>query len=354
MAAAAPDALDLALGELTYPLPQPLAKHAGKLLLTETPRYTPNAGLPALRNQVAAYYDHQTDESRVCITNGAEEALFVTLTALVNDGDLIAIPDPDYPAYPALATMVNARIVRLPYKHDLITIDWDQWASLLAKGVKFLLFSHPANPHGRFFSDNEIERLINICARNGIVLIVDEIYRELYFAQKPLSFAGRYDHLIVIGGLSKSHCMSGWRIGWITSPLSIAPAMIKTRQYVSTCSNWLSQMLAIYALSTDGLKLLASIRKRLHDNCRSAIGFIKDRFTPEGSETPSTHRITTIHSPDATPYIMIETGGDDVAYAIELAQRGIITAPGTAFGNLTRGWIRINASALDAPPKDQK
>lgn len=338
MAAAPADALNLAIGELTYPLPKALAEYARELLLTETPRYTPNAGLSTLRDHVAAYYDFRIDASQVCITNGAEEALYITLTALVNDRDLIAIPDPDYPAYPAIAAMVNARIVRLPYEPDLISIDWERWEKLLSTGVKICLFSHPANPHGRYFQDDEINRLIDLCESYGIVLIVDEIYRELYFKRKPASFAGRYDRLIVVGGVSKSHCMSGWRIGWIISPPSFAGSVIKTRQYISTCSNWLSQMLAVFALSPEGMTLVETIRQRLRLSHKLAIKYIGDKI-------PNLF----VHTPNASPYLMINIGEDDIVYATRLAQTGIITAPGSAFGMVTNGWIRINASALDCP-----
>lgn len=325
---APPSAINLALGELGFPLPKVLRQRAIELLQTATPVYTPNAGIPELRTAIAGLYQGAQADS-VCVCNGAEEAVFVTLLALVDPGDTVAIPDPDYPAYSAICKILDANVIRLPYESDLSSVDWARWESLLSSGVKTLLFSHPSNPCGHVFSDNEVERLTSICSKNGVAMVVDGIYEELYFSARPPSFCGRLDSLFMIGGLSKSHCMSGWRLGWVVSPPSLAASVIKARQYVSTCSNWLSQHLGVFALSPTG-----------RQSAKTALGLLKEsrRFALQRMGR-SLERVLV---PPASPFLMLKVDGDDLEFSQNLARKGVICVPGSAFGEVSRGWLRIN------------
>ncbi len=333
MALAPQGAVNMALGELGYAFPSNLRARAISLLQSGNPSYTPNAGLPELREAISAYYGKDAHPDQICVCNGAEEAIFILLTALINPGDRIAIPDPDYPAYPAIARMMTAEVIRLKSSCQPDRVDWEQWERQLAGGVKLLLLSNPTNPTGLYLAPDELDKLIEICAKYNVILAMDEIYRELYLQTQPLSAWGLYDKLFVISGLSKSHLMSGWRIGWLLSPPGFSSAIIKTRQYVSTCSNWLSQMLGIFALSKEGMEETAVIRRQLANSQLMAYNALKGYF-PE------------LLLPAATPYIMFKVPDDDLQYASALASRGVITVPGSAFGDVARGWIRIN-HALD-------
>lgn len=331
MQSAAPGAINMALGELGFDLPLILRDHAKELLNTNTPVYTPNAGLPELRQQIAAYYGASVSPDQVCVTNGAEEAIYTVLTAILNPGDVVAIPDPDYSAYPTIVQMMGANTIRLPYLPDLTAPDRDKWEEILTPHVKAIVLSNPKNPTGAFFTKEEIDWLLDLCTTHGIVLIVDEIYRELYFLDRPLSFCGRYDQLFIISGLSKSHCMSGWRIGWIISPPTFTNSIIKTRQYISTCSNWLSQKLAIFALTELGMTAVGSIRAQLMD-CRTIC---------QSSLSPH-YESSRLYFPDASPYVMLSTKTHSLQTAKYLAQNGLICVPGSAFGSVCDDWLRLN------------
>ncbi len=326
----------MALGELGFPLPDFLRERAQELLTSGNPRYTPNAGLLELREAIAHYYEEMVQPDQICVCNGAEEALYILMTALINPSDTVAIPDPDYPAYPAIVKMMEAQVLRLPYEQNLTQIDWDLWDSLLSRGVKLLLLSNPKNPTGLFFDSNEMDKLVGLCRKHDIILVIDEIYRELYFTEQPISALGRYEKLFVISGLSKSHLMSGWRLGWIVSPQSFATACVKTKQYISTCSNWLSQQLGICALSDEGMSMLPKLRAMLHHTQKEAYAALQERY-PQ------------MIVPPASPYIMFKPDRDELDFATEMAVKGVVTVPGMAFGEISRAWIRINhALAMDA------
>ncbi len=328
MAAAPAGAINLALGELGFELPQVLKDKAIELIRDNTPVYTPNAGIGELRAAVASSYQETLPE-QVCVCNGAEEAAFVTLLALLNPGDRIAIPDPDYSAYPAIASILEADIVRLPYTKDFCGFDPDLWRNLLSDKVKALILSHPSNPAGFVFTESQARFLVDLCSMRGIHLVVDEIYRSLFFGQEPLSFSGMGEGVITLGGLSKSHCMSGWRLGWVIAPLAMMDSIVKARQYVSTCSNWLSQHLGVFALSEEGLRAGRSVREQLTSCRRVALDCLKPHLDK-------------VHAPSATPYLMLKVSGDDLDAARSLASKGVLCAPGSAFGEDSRGWLRIN------------
>ncbi len=322
------DAINLALGELGFPLPRILREKAIELLQNNTPVYTPNAGISELRSAIANQYPNANPDC-VCVCNGAEEAVFVTLLSLVNSGDKVAIPDPDYPAYSAISNILEAEVIRLPFESDLLSVDWNKWEQLLAQDVRVLIFSHPSNPCGHVFSPEEIDILLGICSRCQITIIVDDIYARLNFNQAPPQFYGRYQALFVVGGVSKSHCMSGWRIGWVLAPAKMISSIVKARQYISTCSNWLSQHLAAYALSEEGMQSVNAVMAQLTE-CRK---LVIEAFHPYADK---------VILPKATPYFMLQVDEDDLQVSRNLAHKGVVCVPGSAFGSVSKGWLRIN------------
>lgn len=321
LAEAPSDSINLALGELAFPFPRQLADQVIRLMADAQPTYTPNAGNPDLRAKLALLYNAHAEN--ICICNGAEEALYISLQACVNPGDLVAITDPDYPAYPTLAHLAGAEVSRLPFGADFASIDWDLWEKHL-KQAKVMLMSHPSNPTGFCFDESGFARLCNLLNKYAITLIVDTIYRDVY-SEKP--YDPDYQSVkrcIVIGGLSKSHLMSGWRIGWIYADVQVIHVATKLKQYISTCSAWISQELALYALDQAEIPLM--VQTQLQANQDLVREFLGKKE---------------LHIPSRTPYIMIKAKEPDRQVKEYLA-RGVITLNGSAFGSVSRDWIRIN------------
>jgi len=331
MAKAPANAVNLALGELGYPLPQSLRDHAMELLASGTPVYTPNAGIPELRESIASTYGGATNPGCVCVCNGAQEALFLSLFSIIETGDKVAVPDPDYSAYCSILSILGANIIRLPLKRQLKSIDWDRWRNLLQDGVKVILLSSPNNPCGYYLKETDTNALASICADFGITVAIDEIYKGLCFAGTPASLTGKVEKLFIINGLSKSHCMTGWRLGWVVAPEPLVATLTKAKQYVSTCSGWLSQQLAVFALGKIGRNAADKVFLQLLNSRGAALTIL-------GSACPS----SCLHVPDATPYLMLRCDDNDLHVAEKLAAKGVIVAPGSAFGKLSAGMIRIN------------
>ena len=226
-------------------------------------------------------------------------------------------------------------MIRLPYESDLLSVNWEGWEKILAQNVKMLIFSHPSNPCGHIFTKEEAERLITICNLNKITMVVDEVYSRLVFKNYMPEYFREAESIFLLDGLSKSHCMSGWRIGWVISFRTFCFSD-KARQYVSTCSNWLSQKLAVFALSEEGMKAVDEVLAQLNE-CRF---LVLNKFQNLADK---------VLIPDATCYMMLKVDGDDLVIAQELANKGVVTVPGQAFGEVSKGWLRINY----AVPKDK-
>jgi len=322
MATAPRDAINLALGELAFDFPLCLRQEAKKLIDSGNPAYTPNAGILELRAAVASYLGLE-GASHVLICNGAEEALYIALQGIVNPGDTVAIPDPDYPAYPTLVSLAGGKVIRLPFMPDLRSIDWERWEDSL-RGTKALLLSHPSNPTGFCFNPGDFLRLTDLLNRHGIILIIDEIYSELFYEHPAALDYSSVERVIRIGGLSKSHLMSGWRVGWLAANEAEVTHLTKLKQYISTCAAWPSQMLALYAINQPDI--VADVRAQLRENlslCREQLSGFELKL------------------PTAGPYLMLKCGDGD-SYAEALLKQGVICVPGSAFGERTKSYIRIN------------
>lgn len=322
MAAAPSDAINLALGELAFDFPDILKHKAIELIAEGNPAYTPNAGLAELREAVANYLGYVSG-ANILICNGAEEALYIALQGILNEGDTVAIPDPDYPAYPTLVSLASAKTIRLPFAEDLVAIDWQLWESLLP-GRKALLLSHPSNPTGFRFNAHDFQRLATLLNRHKVILIIDEVYSELYFDHAVNLDFSLVDKVIRIGGVSKSHLMSGWRIGWLASNEQEVIQLSKLKQYISTCAAWLSQKLAFYALQQNSV--VEDVRELLSANRALCLDSLS-------------HEV--LHLPFVGPYLMLKTD-DGTAHAQKLLEQGVITLPGIAFGEISSPYIRIN------------
>lgn len=330
ISSAAKGATNLALGELSYELPHSLKHEAQRLLEEQTPRYTPNAGLFELREQIAALYPGSGHE-QVIVTNGAQEAIFLSLFSIINPGDVVAVMEPDYPAFMSILQLLGAKTIRIPLNKDLSSIDWQKHSNLLNNEAKALLLSSPNNPSGFFLKESDAQYLQTICSNSGLTVIVDETYRGLCFAGSPETLVGRVENLFIIGSLSKTHSMSGFRLGWVLAPDGCVATLTKAKQYVSTCASSLAQNLAIFALGQQGKAAADKVFIQLLESRGAALAFLKANWPDDA-----------LHIPQATPYIMLHCGKNDVDLAFKLASMKVITTPGSAFGTNTAQSLRIN------------
>ncbi len=324
--------INLGLGEIQFPTPKSITEYAKEIIDKGNIPYTPNAGLIELREAVADYY--YTDFcDNVCITVGAEEALFTTLFCYLNPGDEVMLANPTFLAYKTIIEMVGGK----PVYFDL---DPDNEFKLIKKSfikkitskTKMVILNNPSNPLGIRFEADEIGFIIKKCIEENILILVDEVYRELFLEKRPDSFMEFDGDIIVVSSLSKSHCMTGWRLGWAISKKSeLIEPIINIHQFICTCAPFISQKAAIKALSEEGFAEKEKIRKKLVSNRKSAVEFIEENI-PDAK----------ILSNSSSPYLFINFNVDDILLTNDLLKEGVIVISGSAFGSNGKNWIRIS------------
>jgi len=338
---APPGAINFGIGEIQFPTPSLFLDEAARILKEENICYTSNAGHISTRSAVATYYASNIVDEHVCITCGAEEAVYASLKAIVDPGDEILIPDPEFVAYETIVTLLGGSAVRFNLRPESnFKFDFEDLCSKITANTKAIIFSNPSNPLGRSLVEQDSCELINICRENNLIIICDEVYRELYTDTRSVSFLDRYENSIVVSSLSKSHCMSGWRIGWAVSKnREIIQAITVAHQYIATCASYLAQRVAASALSPAGLCEVDKIRKKLNENRSLVLSILA-----------STNAVVLSNS--ASPYLFVKTSVDDYELTRKFINDGLIVMPGSIFGNNSKGWIRLNYG-LEKPALEQ-
>ena len=326
--AAPAGAVNLGLGEIRFPPPACLIEKAKKILAEDLLGYTPNAGIIELRKSICSYYQIDFTDN-VCVTNGAEEAIFAVMFSYLEPGDEVILADPTFPAYRTIAEMLSAKVVTFEQPAaTAFRMDRDSFRRAFTSKTKLVFLNNPANPMGTCFNQEEMALIGQICCDRKVLLVADEVYRELFIAERPASFIDCQAETLCLSSLSKSHCLSGWRIGWVVSRIrSLIEPVIKVHQYLATCAPALAQKVAVEALAAAGMEASESIRQQLLINREIAFQYLKNiNLLPNKS----------------LPYLFAQVEEDDFQVARKLAEEGVIVIPGSAFGANAAGWIRIN------------
>ena len=339
---ARPGSINFGLGEPDLPTPDVIRRAAVKAIVEEQNGYTSHAGLPALREKVASDYSYlEGKPERVVITAGSQEALYLALLTLVDEGDEVLLPNPGFVAYPTIVRMAGgtSRLYRLPRENGF-AFDLDEFRRALSPRTKVVVCISPSNPTGRVLSRDDVVSIADALRDHGAYLISDEIYRDLYYTpERQDSLASFYDRTIVIGGLSKSMSMTGWRLGWLCGGEEVVQAALVLHGYVTTCASAVSQKASLVAWSEEAEESRRGFRETFRARRDHLLALIDSELglravTPEGAF-----------------YTMVDVSayGPSMRVADALLEQGVITVPGAAFGSEGEGFLRISFCAdLDA------
>lgn len=337
--------LSLTLGQPDYPTPPHIVEAAVRAAYAGHTSYTPNAGLPALRNAVAAYvrqkyaliYDGQTE---VIVTTGASQALDMALRTILTPGCEVIIPTPIYPGYAPLIRLCGAVPVAIDVTAQQFTLTASLIEQALTPRTRCVILTSPANPTGVTVSYAELQRISTVLKQRAVYVLSDEIYSELCYDEPHTSiaaFPAMRERTIVINGLSKSHAMTGWRIGFAFAPAPLVAEMLKVLQYSVTCACSISQHAALAAMTAgidDALPMRAQYAKRreyVYAQLREAhIDVVK----PDGAF----YMFPSIQS----------FGLDSNTFAYRLLDAyDVAVVPGNAFGPQGEGYIRLSYACAD-------
>ena len=335
---ARPGSLNLGLGEPDLPTPDVIRRAAVRAIVEEQNGYTSHAGLPALREKVAAEYPYlEGQPERVVITAGSQEALYLALLTLVDEGDEVLLPNPGFVAYPTIVRMAGgtSSFYRLPRENGF-GFDIDEFRRALTPRTKVVVCISPSNPTGRTLTNGDLAAIGDALRDSNAYLISDEIYRDLYYTpERPGSLSSFHERTIVIGGLSKSMSMTGWRLGWLCGDEELVRAMLVLHGYVTTCASTVSQKASLVAWSDEAEEARAGFRKKFRVRRDHLLSLIDAEL--------GLRAVT----PDGAFYTMLDVSeyGASMKVAEALLEEKVITVPGAAFGSEGEGFLRVSFCA---------
>lgn len=248
------DPINLSIGQPDFDVPDSVKAAAISAIEQGQNSYTPTNGIIPLREQLIedekAFTGRDYSLDEMLITSGVSGGLFLSLLALVDDGDEVIIPDPYFVMYKHLVNLNGGKAVYLDTYDDGFSIDPDKLDALITPKTKILLLNSPGNPTGRVFSSDELRAIAAICDKHGVLIITDEIYRA--FAYTPMKSISEFtDNCLVLTGHSKSFGMTGWRLGYAAGPVEIIQAMATMQQYSFVCAPSVAQHAALACPGTD-------------------------------------------------------------------------------------------------------
>jgi len=237
LAAKMKDPINFSIGQPDFDVPETIKDACIDAIREGKNAYTVTQGLPALRDKLQAKIDQQFNHSdrKVLVTLGTSGALSLVMWSLVNPGDEVLMFDPYFVMYPALTKLVGGVPVIVD-THPDFRIDVNKVAAAITPKTKLILLNSPANPTGVVATDEEVRGLAKLAAEKNVTLVSDEIYSAFSF-DHPLTTPAKFnDRTLVIDGFSKSHGMTGWRLGYIHGPSEIIETMTKLQQYTFVCA----------------------------------------------------------------------------------------------------------------------
>lgn len=335
---ARPGSINLGLGEPDLPTPDVIRRAAVKAIVEEQNGYTTHAGLLALREKIARDYAYlEGKPERVVITAGSQEALYLALLALVEEGDEVLLPNPGFVAYPTIVQMAGgtSTFYRLP-RENSFAFDVDEFRRALSPRTKVVVCISPSNPTGRVLSRDDLAAIGDVLRDHGAYLISDEIYRDLYYAaERPGSLSSFYERTIVIGGLSKSMSMTGWRLGWLCGEEALVQGALVLHGYVTTCASTVSQKAALAAWSEEAEQARAGFRETFRVRRDHLLSLIQSELGLRAV------------MPEGAFYTMLDVSayGSSMKVADALLEQRVITVPGVGFGSEAEGFLRVSFCA---------
>lgn len=342
-----PGIIKLTLGEPDMATPEHVKRAAIRSIEEDDSHYAPQMGKPELLEAISnyiqntrdVYYDPQTE---IIATVGATEALDATLFAILNTGDKVVVPTPIFSLYFPLIEMTGATVVQVDTSADNFVLTPEKLEEVLekeGKGVKAVILNYPSNPTGREYPQDVLAGLAEVIKQHHLYAIADEIYSELVYGVEHYSIATMIpERTIFISGLSKSHAMTGYRLGYVAAPAKIMANISKMHAFLVTTVTNNVQIAAAEAL-TNGLNDPLEFRKIYQSRRDLLVEGLKkldfEMLTPEGAFY-------------LFAKIPAQFGTDDVTFAKQLAKEAKVgVTPGSAFGKGGAGYVRLSYASSD-------
>ncbi len=343
--------IHLELGEPDFHPAEPVIAALEKAVRDGKDRYCPMAGVPALKEEIAAYLvrtrDITVDPENIVVAPGCKLSLFFALMTILEPGDEVLWPDPGFPGYASITRGFNGVPISFGLdEKNKLQPDPDEIAAKITPRTKAILLNSPCNPTGTVYTDAVQRRIAELAVQHDLYVLSDEIYARIIYGQKyhsMLSYPGMAERTLIIDGFSKSFAMTGWRLGYTIAPPELVPHLVMLAINSYTCTAEFSQYAAIEALrDTTGAtpRMVAEFQKR------------REQFISDLNRVPGFRCIP----PEGAFYAWVnieETGttAEEVC-RIMLEEAGVAAIPGAAFGDMGKNFVRFSFASSTATLKE--
>ncbi|MFN2145288.1 MAG: pyridoxal phosphate-dependent aminotransferase [Anaerolineales bacterium] len=335
------DIISFGGGEPCFDTPENIKRAANQALLDGKTKYEPTTGDVELREQISLKFKRdngmKVDPEDIIVTPGAKFAVYLAFQALLEPGDQVMVLDPAWVSYQSMAHVAGAGTVHIPsYAKGGFQPDLDRIKQSLNRNVRVIVVNSPCNPTGAVYDRATLKAIAELAARNGTLLLCDEIYEYLIYEGSHYSPASEYENIITVNGFSKSHAMTGWRLGYVTGPKEVLEGMVKIYQHSATCVTAFAQAGAIEALKNEVSKQESDqMVKGYKERCELTMEKIEaspylDSFYPQGAFY-------------VFPSYQAEMASLKLANLL-LSEAHVATVPGSAFGECGEGYLRLSYS----------
>jgi len=337
------DVISLGVGEPDFVPPPHVLEAAKQAMDKGKTHYTPNAGIPELREGLVKkakkdYGLSYDPQSEVLVTAGGTEAIFLALTALVNPGDEVLVPNPGFVCYEPNVLLAGGVPVSMPLleKNDF-KLNADFVMPLITGKSRVMIINSPNNPTGSVLSYDDMASLAKLAVERDLIVISDEVYEKILYDNVKhcclATFPGMRDRTIVVNSFSKTYAMTGFRVGYALGPEELIAPMLKAHQYVTACVSGPSQYAAVAALEgpqnfvENMVREFDRRRRLLHSRLNEIKGF--RCILPKGAF-----------------YVFANVEGFNMSserLAEDLFDKAkVVTVAGSAFGNYGEGYVRFS------------
>ncbi|MDP8218914.1 MAG: aminotransferase class I/II-fold pyridoxal phosphate-dependent enzyme [Candidatus Theseobacter exili] len=307
--------VNLSIGQPDFDIPDHLKDKAIEAIKKGHNTYTLTQGIPELRTEVRNHLEkRRINPEEILITSGVSGGILLSLFAIINPGDEIIIPDPYFVMYKHLVNLLDGKPVFIDTYPDF-RFTAKRIAPKITSKTKAILLNSPANPTGVALDNNDLQELANLAEKHSLLVISDEIYSPFSYDSHHKSIAEFYDKTLVLDGFSKSHAMTGWRLGYAAGPAELINQMTKVQQYTFVCAPSIAQKVGVEALKSHVMQgYIDAYREKREIIVQGLLE--KFEFTV----------------PNGTFYIFPKApGGDGEAFVMEAIRNNLLIIPGNVF-----------------------
>lgn len=323
--------VNFSIGQPHFETSLKLKKSAQKAILDNRNSYTPTKGILKLREEIAKELKDTrkitANPENIIITAGTSGAIFLLFSSIFDPGDEVILPDPYFVLYQQILNFLGVKIKYLDTYPDF-HINMEKLEKLIGSKTKAIILNSPNNPTGAVYTKKEIKAIIRIAKKKNILIVSDEIYDTYDYDQKFFSSASIYEKTILLGGFSKSHSITGWRIGYAYGPSEIISAMNKLQQYTFVCAPSFAQYAMLGNVSVISKKEITSYKKKrnfVYEN-------LKDLYE--------------LNIPKGAFYAFIKIPAGQKNFVNKLLKNNLLVVPGEIFSQ-KKGYFRISFAVPD-------